>query len=61
MQIRYKKRKMQDMYLKMEIKRGTLRKLDLETKKKLEWEVSYAFNGEPCNAHCMLTVTQSMH
>lgn len=55
-QIRYKKRKMQDMYLKTEIKRGTLRKLDLEIKK-LEREVSYAFNGEPFNAHCMLTVT----
>lgn len=59
-QIRYKKRKMQDMNLKTEIKRGTLRKLDLEIKK-LEREVSYAFNGEPFNAHCMLTVTQSMH
>lgn len=44
------------MYLKTEIKRGTLRKLDLEIKK-LEREVSYAFNGEPFNPHCMLTVT----
>ncbi|XP_075890913.1 uncharacterized protein LOC142893852 isoform X3 [Nelusetta ayraudi] len=50
--IQYKKRKIEDLLLESEIKRKTIRKLDLEIKK-LEREVSHAFS-----AHCMLTVTQ---
>ena len=53
--IQLKKKKIQDLTLESEIKRRTMRKLDLEIKK-LEREVSYAFN-----AHCMLTVTQIMY
>ena len=48
----YKKKKMENLALESEIKKRTIRKLNLEIKK-LEREVSYAFN-----AHCMLTVTQ---
>lgn len=50
--MQYKKKKMENLALESEIKKRTIRKLDLEIKK-LEREVSYAFN-----AHCMLTVTQ---
>ena len=46
-QIQCKKKKMEHMALDAEIKRRTITKLDLEIKK-LEREVSYAFN-----AHCM--------
>lgn len=49
------KKKIEDLELESEIKRRTMRKLDLEIKK-LEREVSYAFS-----AHCMLTVTQIMY
>ncbi|XP_071258993.1 myb/SANT-like DNA-binding domain-containing protein 4 isoform X4 [Salvelinus alpinus] len=50
--IQYKKKKMENLALESEIKKRTIRKLDLEIKK-LEREVRYAFN-----VHCMLTVTQ---
>nr|XP_046191644.1 uncharacterized protein LOC124020451 isoform X1 [Oncorhynchus gorbuscha] len=50
--IQYKKKKMENLALESEIKKRTIRKLDLEIKN-LEREVRYAFN-----VHCMLTVTQ---
>ncbi|XP_055737457.1 uncharacterized protein LOC129822926 isoform X2 [Salvelinus fontinalis] len=49
--IQYKKKKMENLALESEIKKRTIRKLDLEIKK-LEREVRDAFN-----VHCMLTVT----
>ncbi|GAA6081722.1 uncharacterized protein LOC124007856 isoform X1, partial [Tachysurus ichikawai] len=50
--IQYKKKKMENLALESEIKKRTIRKLDLEIKN-LEQEVSYAFN-----VHYILTVTQ---
>lgn len=41
--IQYKKKKMENLALESEIKKRTIRKLDLEIKK-LEREVRYAFN-----------------
>ncbi len=54
-EIDYKKQKMENLALEAEIKRRTIRKVDLEIKK-LEREVSYVFN-----THCMLRVAQIMY
>lgn len=50
LKIKYKKRKMEDLALESEIKRRTLRKLDLEIKK-LEQEASYAFAALYADKH----------